>query len=56
MHTELAAVPDSLYHVTRANRVIAGVMQDGVADAGTSLETDCRSNINNCCHRFRMLR
>jgi hypothetical protein len=25
MHAELAAVPDSLYHVTRANRVIAGV-------------------------------
>lgn len=26
MHTELAAVPISLYHVTRANRVIASVM------------------------------
>jgi hypothetical protein len=25
MHAELAAVPDSLYHVTRANRVIAVV-------------------------------
>ena len=25
MHTELAAVPNSLYHVTRANRVIAVV-------------------------------
>lgn len=27
MHTELAAVPNSLYHVTRANRVIANVMR-----------------------------
>ena len=27
MHTELAAVPSSLYHVTRANRVIAVVSQ-----------------------------
>ena len=26
MHAELAAVPDSLYQVTRANRVIAVVM------------------------------
>lgn len=26
MHTELAAVPNSLYHVARANRVIAVVM------------------------------
>jgi hypothetical protein len=26
MHAELAAVPNSLYHVTRANRVIASVM------------------------------
>ena len=25
MHAELAAVPSSLYYVTRANRVIAGV-------------------------------
>jgi len=25
MHAELAAVPDSLYRVTRANRVIGGV-------------------------------
>ena len=25
MHAELAAVPRSLYHVTRANRVIASV-------------------------------
>jgi hypothetical protein len=25
MHTELAAVPNSLYHVARANRVIAVV-------------------------------
>jgi hypothetical protein len=25
MHAELAAVPDSLYNVTRANRVIASV-------------------------------
>jgi hypothetical protein len=25
MHAELAAVPNSLYHVTRANRVIANV-------------------------------
>ena len=25
--TELAAVPDSLYHITRANRVIANVIQ-----------------------------
>ena len=27
MHTELAAVPDSLYNVARANRVIAVVGQ-----------------------------
>jgi hypothetical protein len=26
MHTELAAVPDSLYNVTRANRVISVVI------------------------------
>jgi hypothetical protein len=26
MHAELAAVPDSLYHITRANPVIAVVL------------------------------
>jgi len=34
MHTELAAVPSSLYQVTRANRVIASVsrlVQNGIA-------------------------
>jgi hypothetical protein len=34
MHAELAAVPSSLYHVTRANRVIASVMHESQKMAG----------------------
>jgi hypothetical protein len=44
MHTELAAVPSSLYYVTRANRVIASVRsQKEVSDA----EALC-----GCCDSF----
>jgi hypothetical protein len=34
MHAELAAVPNSLYHVTRANRVIASVSMSWIQRVG----------------------
>ena len=40
MHAELAAVPDSLYNVTRANRVIASVSIDTARSSGRWKESD----------------
>lgn len=46
MHAELAAVPDSLYNVTRANRVIA-VVSIGDASAGPRIPDEfARCSLN----------